>query len=182
MSARPGAPIRVAMTKWDRRRHWEFDGIFLGADEHGTWLGFPRGTAHRRPGLAYESEVDSVTLLPATGWWLATFHAPGIWCELYVDIATPPQWDGHVVRSVDLDLDVIRRSGDHPTPRSMPKVYVDDEDEFLEHQATLEYPIDVIRTAEQAAGQVRAMVETGTAPFDDSTSADWLSLLLTLTT
>lgn len=174
MSAGHGAPIRVEMTKWGGRPHWEFDGMLLGTDEHGTWLGFPRGTAHRRPDLAYDSDVDSVTLLPSTGWFLATFHAASIWCEVYVDIATPPTWDGNVVRSVDLDLDVIRTDGG--------LVYVDDEDEFLDHQAILGYPTDVISTADHTANSVRAMIERGTAPFDDTTSADWLLLLLGLTT
>lgn len=173
MSTGPGAPIRVEMTKWGERPHWEFDGVFLGTDAHGTWLGFPRGTTHLRPGLVYDSDVDSVTLIPDRGWWLATFHAPGIWCEVYVDIAIPADWDGNVVRSVDLDLDVIRRSDG--------SVYVDDEDEFAEHRVAWGYPTEVTESAQQTAVQVRTMVETGTAPFDDTTSADWLSLLLSLT-
>ena len=109
----PGTPIRCEMTKWGDRPHWEFDGVYLGADEHGEWLGFPEGTLNQRPGLELVSEVDAVTLVPAEGWYAATFHAPGIWCDLYVDIATPGEWDGTVLRAVDLDLDVIRRS---PTP------------------------------------------------------------------
>ena len=38
------------MTKWGRRPHWHYDGLYLGADEHGDWLAFPVGTHYRRPG------------------------------------------------------------------------------------------------------------------------------------
>ena len=85
----PGTPIRVEMTKWGDRPHWEFDGIHLGSDEHGEWLGFPEGTINTRPGLELVSQAACVTLVTAEGWYAATFHAPGIWCDLYVDIATP---------------------------------------------------------------------------------------------
>ena len=39
---------------------------------------------------------------------LATFHAPGGLVEVYVDMTTPAEWDGAVLRAVDLDLDVVR--------------------------------------------------------------------------
>lgn len=171
-----GEPIRVEMTKWGGLPHWEFDGVFLGTDETGTWLGFPRGTAHARPGRVLTSEVDSVTVLPHAGWWIATFHGPGTWCEVYVDIATAPVWDGHVARSVDLDLDVIRRSPGGATPRvGGDDAYVDDEDEFLDHQVALGYPPEVIRAAEAACIDVLAAVRAETPPFDRARSADWLA-------
>src|SRR5918998_6222484 len=103
----PGTRVRVEMTKWGDRPHWHFDGLFLGTDEYGEWLGFPAGTHNRRPGYEFDSEVDAVTLIPRGGWYAATFHAPGIWCDLYVDMTTPGEWDGDVLRAVDLDLDVI---------------------------------------------------------------------------
>ena len=47
-------------------------------------------------------------------------------------MATPPYWDGDVLRSVDLDLDVIQGlSG---------RVWVDDEDEFADHRVRWGYP------------------------------------------
>ena len=85
----PGTPIRVEMTKWGDRPHWEFEGIHLGSDEHGEWLGFPLGTHNHRPDYEFHSKADCVTLVPTGGWYAATFHAPGIWCDLYVDITTP---------------------------------------------------------------------------------------------
>lgn len=162
------------MSKWGDRPHWEFDGVLLGEDEHGTWLGFARGTRHRRPGMAYDSDVDTVTLVPRDGWYLATFHAPGIWCQLYVDIATPATWDGTTLRSVDLDLDVIRMAdlvpaGIHPRlVHPAGAVWIDDEDEFAEHRVAFGYPDDVVRAAEASRYAVLAAATAETPPFDGS--------------
>jgi hypothetical protein len=177
------------MSKWGDRPHWHFEGIHLGSDEHGDWLGFPAGTHNQRPGLELVSEVDCVTLVPPGGWHLPTFHAPGIWCDLYVDIATPGEWDGTLLRAVDLDLDVIRMSAQEPTStRSAPQnlsagpgeVFIDDEDEFAEHQVAFGYPDDVIRTARASCDEVLAAVLAGTAPYD-GTARRWLAELSRLT-
>ena len=181
----PGTPIRCEMTKWGDRPHWEFDGIHLGSDEHGEWLGFPEGTHNERPGLVMLSEVPCVTLVPADGWRLATFHAPGIWCDLYVDITTPAEWDGDVLRAVDLDLDVIRMSSEPRTfhgsaPQNLAagpgEAFVDDEDEFAEHQVAYGYPDDVVATARASCEEVLAAVRAGLPPYD-GTHRRWLDLL-----
>ena len=181
----PGTPIRCAMTKWGDRPHWQFAGIFLGSDEHGEWLGFPQGTVNARPGLELVSEAACVTLVPAEGWYASTFHAPGIWCDLYVDIATPGAWDGTVLRAVDLDLDVIRMSDPLPPSvfaaaekagRVAGEVFVDDEDEFAEHQVAYAYPAEVIERAQASCDAVLAAVRAGVAPYDGA-NLRWLTRL-----
>ena len=182
----PGTPIRCEMTKWGGLQHWQFAGIHLGSDEHGEWMGFPRGTHNHRPGYEFHSQADAVTLVPTDGWCAATFHAPGIWCDLYVDIATPGRWDGHVLRAVDLDLDVIRMSvdSDGPPPGSAPRrpgeIFVDDEDEFAEHQVTYGYPDEVIEAAQTSCDRVVAAVRARQAPYDGTARA-WLDRLADLT-
>lgn len=172
-----GSAVRCRMTKWGDRPHWRFDGVALGSDEHGTWLGFPKGTHHARPGFSFVSEVDSVTLLAPDVWALPTFHAPGIWCDLYVDIATPASADGFVMTSVDLDLDVIRvteafDSSQHPAtagrPLAVGDVFVDDEDEFEQHQLAYGYPTEVIAAARRSCEETVAAVRAGTGPYDGS--------------
>src|SRR5262245_6428185 len=118
------------MSKWGGRPHWEFDAVYLGTDGYGEWCGVPGGTVFVRPGAEFVGPVDQVMLVPTdtaeSRWWLATFHAEGGPVEVYADMTTPPEWDGTVLRAVDLDLDVVRgNSGD---------VWLDDEDEFAEHQ------------------------------------------------
>jgi hypothetical protein len=186
----PGTQIRCEMTKWGDRPHWRFEGIFLGEDEHGVWLGFPQDTHNHRPGYEFHSEVDCVTLVPSGGWYAATFHAPGIWCDLYIDVTTPATWDGDVLRAIDLDLDVIRMSPEPPRltgsgPQNVSagrgEVFVDDEDEFAEHQVAFGYPAEVIARAQASCDELVAAVRAGLPPYD-GTHQRWLDALRLLRT
>jgi hypothetical protein len=186
----PGTPIRCEMTKWGDRPHWQSPGVYLGADEHGDWLGFPQGTPYTRPGAEFESAVDAVTLVPAGGWYAATVHAPGSWVDVYVDITTPGEWDGDVVRMVDLDLDVVRLADPMPdhaleaavaAGRTSGEIYVDDEDEFAEHQVAFGYPADVIERAQASCDRVLAAVRAGLPPYDGA-HRRWLDALSLLRT
>ena len=183
----PGTAIRCETSKWGDRPHWQFDGFFLGSDEHGDWLGSRRAPTTTAPGYEFHSDVDAVTLVPSEGWYAATFHQPGIWCDLYVDVATPGRWDGNVLRMVDLDLDVIRHV--RPAPRVPPRrgaggrtpageVFVDDEDEFAEHQVPTATP----PTSSPRAGQLRRARPRASTPAcrrtTARTSAGWRSSLV----
>ena len=176
MLLNPGDPIRVELTTWGDRPHWEFDGIYLGSDEHGDWIGFAAGTLMSRPGMEVRPANDQVGLVPAGAdgdrAWLGTFHGPGGAVRTYVDMTTVPRWDGAVVRAVDLDLDVIETLDG--------EVYVDDEDEFAEHQVAFGYPAEVIALAESTKGAVLSAMTRRRAPFDGS-AEPWLSVLQRLT-
>ena len=111
-----GDPVRIEMEKWGDLPHWQIPGHWLGSDEHGDWIGIPRGTPMSWPGMHVVSQNDQVGLVPPADvpeterWWVSTFHGPGgsLPVAVYVDIATPPVWDGSTLRTVDLDLDVVR--------------------------------------------------------------------------
>jgi uncharacterized protein len=162
-----GEPVRLEMEKWGDRPHWQFDAIWLGSDEYGDWIGIRPGTAMSRPGLELVSQNHQVGLLPRADlpeddrWWVATFHdEPHPRVLVYVDIASPSRWEGHVARTVDLDLDVIRLVDG--------EVYVDDEDEFAEHTVTYGYPAEIVRLAEACRHRVYAAVLAAEPPFDGS--------------
>jgi uncharacterized protein len=174
-----GEPVRLEMEKWGDRPHWQFDAIWLGSDEYGDWIGIRPGTAMSRPGLELVSQNHQVGLLPRADlpeddrWWVATFHdEPHPRVLVYVDIASPPRWEGHVARTVDLDLDVIRLVDG--------EVYVDDEDEFAEHQVEFGYPPEVIETAQRTADVLRDAITRRLPPYDGSHER-WLSTLRGLT-
>ena len=183
----PGTAIRCETSKWGDRPHWQFEGFFLGSDEHGDWIGVPQGTHHHRPGLEFHSDVDAVTLVPSEGWYAATFHQPGIWCDLYIDVATPGRWDGTVLRMVDLDLDVIRMSDPLPASlhdeavkagRAAGEVFVDDEDEFAEHQVRYGYPAEVVAARRPAATRSSTPSTPACRRTTAPTSAGWRSSLV----
>lgn len=163
------------MTKWRHHPHWQFDGILLGSDEHGDWLGFPAGSSMSRPGATYVAPVDQVCLVPGAGddalrGWVATFHAPRGPVHTYVDMTTPPTWHrtehGPEVHAVDLDLDVVRGTTG--------RVWVDDEDEFARHRVELDYPEDVVALSVATAERIHEAVMERVAPFDGSAER-WLA-------
>lgn len=153
------------MTKWVDRPHWVYEAVLLGSDHHGDWIGVAAGTPMARPGASYVAPTDQVVLVPAAGpdverAWVATFHGVGGPLAAYVDITTPPVWDGTTLRAVDLDLDVLRGL----TGRT----WVDDEDEFAEHRVSLDYPDEVCSLAIASCERVHALAEAGHAPYDGS--------------
>ena len=156
------------MTKWPDRPRSEFVGHYLGADEHGDWVGARLGTACRRGDASYDAHADWVTLLPRAAWWRAGFYDPPVSTATYVDIATPPVWEGACVTCVDLDLDVVVQADG--------ELVVADEDEFDEHRVSLSYPDEVVTSAEASLAWVRAAVLAGTPPFDGS-HEPWLAAL-----
>lgn len=161
------------MTKWGDRPHWEYDGIYLGADDHGDWLGFPVGTDYRRPGKRIVADFSCVSLVPRHD----AAHFAGFYTEpypiaVYVDITTPAYWTDTTLTMVDLDLDVVRR-------RDQREPFIADEDEFEEHQLALGYPPEIITLAEESAERVFAAVRAAEAPYDGSAAA-WLARLAEL--
>jgi hypothetical protein len=171
-----GDPVRIEMTKWGDRPHWHIPAHWLGRDDQGDWLGIPAGTEMVRPGARVVSANVQVGLVPHAElaedrrWWLATFHGPGgnHGVATYVDITTPPSWDGSLLRAVDLDLDVVEGETG--------RVWIDDEDEFAQHRTELGYPDDVAAAAMRACDQVQAAMVAGHPPYDGS-HHPWLALL-----
>ncbi|WP_127792149.1 DUF402 domain-containing protein [Agromyces sp. LHK192] len=165
----PGTPVRVRYTKWDGSPHWAYDGIWLGRDEHGEWVGYPRGTRYSRPGRDFEASWSSVGLFPDAG-WTPGFNFDGYRTPIYVDVSSTPTWSrdadgGYTVTMHDLDLDVVLRSVGEP--------YIDDEDEFAEHRAKYGYPDEVVARVEADADAVLAAMQRFEAPFDGATAERW---------
>ncbi len=172
-----GEPVRCVMTKYGGRPHWEFDGVLLGSDAHGDWVGVPAHTSMARPGATFTPPVDSVLLVPAgdpggLSHWLGTFYAPGFRVEVYVDLTTTAVWDGAVLRAVDLDLDVVRGETG--------RVWVDDEDEFAAHRAAYRYPDDLVAAVSSTCNDVHRRVAAHEPPFDGLAPRPWLRALADL--
>lgn len=170
-----GHPVRVEMTKWGGRPHWEWEGLYLGEDEHGEWLGYPIGTHFAKPGRGWDADFASVGLVPhrdAAHLTVFNRRTEIIRAQIYIDMATPPEWHGDVLRSIDLDLDVVRR-WDGETA-------IIDQDEFEQHQVELGYPPEIIAMTEESAGRVYAAVNAEEPPYDDATRERWFTVLADL--
>lgn len=163
--------VRVVYTKYDGSLHWHHVMRYLGADEHGSWLGAPTGSVMQRgdePPIVIEAPF--VQLIPDGVWWTATFRAEPSYAEIYCDVGTPPRWPDPVeVTMVDLDLDVLRIRADQ-------RVIVVDEDEFAVHQARYGYPADVIGEAERAVAWLLDAIRAKAEPFGAAYRA-WLDMV-----
>ncbi len=160
--------IRVTYRKYDGSLHWNSVMRRLGEDDFGVWLGWGSGLTMRR---GYEPPVTfpepHVALFPRGTWWTAFFAAAPRRAEIYCDITTVPEWPTpDEVTMVDLDLDVIRYRDE--------RSFVDDEDEFLEHQVRYAYPPDVIAAARTTADALLLDVGGNAEPFR-SVYLAWLS-------
>jgi uncharacterized protein len=158
--------VSIVFTKWGDRPHWQFECRRLGEDAFGTWLAGPPGTVLRLPNREPVVEKHGFAqLVPHRGDWTAFFNVSGPF-ELYVDVTSAPVWSGGTMTCVDLDLDVIRR----PDGR----VELLDEDEFLDHQVRLAYPVEVIERARATADWLLEAVAARREPFG-SVGAAWLA-------
>ncbi|MGO3151625.1 MAG: DUF402 domain-containing protein [Galactobacter sp.] len=166
----PGERVVTRAWKYDGYAHWVVDGVALGSDDDGEWIYQPAGSFVARPGAAFTAGDDAVVLIPATGEWIATFHA-GVRRNgllIYIDVSTEIGWSPLAsgeweVHSVDMDLDVVERAGQD--------VYLDDEDEFEQHSEELGYPQELIHAMRAEAAKLLAAVGHHTPPFDGRAKA-----------
>jgi hypothetical protein len=137
----------------------------LGDRVGNGWSGGPK---------TFESITDNVLLVPPNRGMTAMFYGPHSdqAFELYVDITSVPRWHDDLVTAVDLDLDVVRRFDG--------SWYVDDEDEFAEHQVAYGYPADVIAGAEAECARVVDEIRSGAALFAMETAEAWRQSLMGL--
>ena len=159
--------MRLQFTKWGGKRHHGAVLRYLGADEHGDWLGDPVGNSWSGGPKSFVSDTDNVLFVPRDRGLTAMFYSehPEHSYELYVDITTTPVWEGDLVTAVDLDLDVIRRCDG--------SWYVDDEDEFAQHRVTYGYPPELVAAAEAECARVSEEIRSGAPLLAQATADPW---------
>ena len=171
----PGDPVCVAFTKWGGDPHWSGHGTWLGEDEHGRWVGWLNGTVWSRPGAQFTSHGRQVGLFPRDRGFTATFYEPVAdyqW-RLYVDVTTVPEvTSASVVTAVDLDLDVIERFDG--------SWFVDDQDEFAEHQVTYGYDAEIVAAAEAECARLVEELASHAPHFAESLASHWRNELVRL--
>lgn len=160
----------VDIRKYDGSLSARWHATRLGDDDYGIWLGTAQDTRISSASGGWKSRFAYTMLIPRSEWWTATFCAePGP--EMYCDVCTVPEWhaDGSGLRTVDLDLDVVRpRGGD---------AWVKDEDEFAEHRASYGYPDSVVNKARQTCEWLMEAGRRGGAEPFASAYHHWLDRL-----
>ncbi|TWD83846.1 hypothetical protein FB561_5015 [Kribbella amoyensis] len=145
--------VRVVYRKYDGKLHWHQWMRYLGEDQYGVWLGAPAGAIAQR---GDEPEITMpaacVQLFPRDKWFTASFNDVPQKTLIYCDVTTPVTFGDEEFTMVDLDLDVVKRRDG--------TFYVDDEDEFAEHQVKYGYPADVVRAAQASCDWLVAAVMT----------------------
>jgi protein associated with RNAse G/E len=145
--------VRVVYRKYDQRLHWHQWMRYLGEDQYGVWLGAPPNSVSQRgsePEVAHSQA--HVQLFPRDKWFTAIFNDEPRRTEIYCDITTPVTFGEAEFTMIDLDLDVVKRRDG--------TIYVDDEDEFAEHQVMFGYPPDVIAAAQSTCDWLVQAVAT----------------------
>lgn len=172
-SLRPGDPITVAWSKFDGTPHWTSQGgpVYLGEDNFGHWYGQPPGAHYVKPTSSFLADGWQVGCWPHDRHYTATFYepVPRLVLRLYVDVTTRPQVVGDRFEAVDLDLDVCQRFDG--------SVYLDDEDEWIEHQRVFGYPADLIAAGEAEAALLLQEVAEGANRFAEPLAQHWRDVL-----
>lgn len=149
--------VHIDERKWPDRLHWQFSAERLGVDDHGVWLLVPSDTIAQRGKEAPRRIEAGFVLLVPNDCWIAEFYWDHPSHSVYVNIGTPPVWNGDRVTQVDLDLDVVRNLDG--------SVEVLDEDEFADHQVRYEYPQKLIDQARSATDLAVQLLQSGVEPF-----------------
>lgn len=163
-------PVTVQFLKNPDITHWGFTASYLGEDEHGTWMGVPRGSERwKGEDRVRPTREDAVFCAPTDRWWHLHYNGSTTEFSHFVDIVTPPRWvSDHRYEMIDLDLDVVVRHDG--------SVEVHDEDEFALHQKRYSYGDELVSGAMRATREVVAALERREEPFFE-TAATWLASL-----
>ena len=78
----------------------------------------------------------------------------------YANVAMPCQFDGSILRWVDLDIDVVCYTDG--------SIVVKDEHEFEEHVLLFAYPDDVVEHALAARDELLSLANAGVFPFSQT--------------
>ena len=162
MSNRPAPKtIRVVGEKYDGSPRDEWPAQLI--EERGTQLrvNVPAGTEEIVHGHRRQVMQDSFTGLFWTDRWYNVYQIDRTEGVLfYANVAMPCQFDGSVLRWVDLDIDIVYHVDG--------SIVVKDEQEFEEHVLLFAYPEDVVDRALEARDELLSLARAGEFPFNQT--------------
>jgi len=163
--------VWIERRKWKDDPHYGSEGVLLGEDEHGIWVGAnPGNRMYKGTGSIVHGRYRLVWCIPRDGWFLAHYMDGHPEIGIYIDVAAPALWTERGAKLVDLDFDVVMWADGRP-------VELVDEDEFELHRGELAYPDDMVASARAAATRVFEQATAGEEPFAMSVAARWFKAL-----
>jgi protein associated with RNAse G/E len=153
--------IRVIGTKYDGSPRDEWPAQLV--EECGTLLRIcvPAGTEEIVQGTRRQVMLDGFTGLFWTDRWYNVWQIDRTeGAFVYANVAMPCQFDGSVLRWVDLDIDIVCCDDG--------SIVVKDEREFEEHISRFAYPEDVVEHALAARDELLSLAKAGAFPFSRS--------------
>ena len=153
----------VDLVKWPDRPHRRVDGLRLGEDAYGVWIGVPSVSQPVTKDSA--KSIPYVCVIPRDQWWMGRHFADGGW---KLDVTTRPEWTDDRATLADLDLDVRRLHGE---------VWIEDEEEFETSLRKGWTPVEFAGPARRTADELYDALGAGREPFR-SVGAQWLGMLL----
>jgi protein associated with RNAse G/E len=153
--------IRVIGTKYDGSPRDEWPAQLVEQDGTLLRIRAPAGTEEIVRGTRRQVMPDGFTGL----FWIDRWY--NVWqidrtegVLYYANVAMPCQFDGNVLRWVDLDIDIVCYADG--------SIVVKDEDEFEAHISRFAYPEDVVAHALAARDALLHLASSGAFPFDRS--------------
>ena len=153
--------VSVKSVRYDGSLRDQFEADLLSADDGVYCVLIHPGTPVRTLG-GVEREVTTTTQILFADRWFNVNHfhevvAPysNLW---YANLAMPAEFNGHEIRWVDLDLDVM-----HDVDRG---VVLKDEDIFAKKAAAGIYPQHIVRQVESARDEILRLAANAAFPFD----------------
>ena len=156
-----GTPIHIVSTKYDGSPHYDYWGRLIDeyagvlrivTDEGTPWTGY-RGEGRMR---------STMTQLFFTDRWYNVFHnyrpVGRLGMHWYANIGTPARLEGDTLRWIDLDLDLLQTE--------VSGLFVDDEDEFEDHQVAMGYPAEMVGQARAALEELLSLCGDFAFPLD----------------
>ena len=153
--------IRVVGLKYDGSPRDEWPAQLI--EERGTQLRVhvPAGTEAILRGHRRQVSEDSGDFLFWTDRWYNVYQIDRTEGVLfYANVAMPCQFDGGVLRWVDLDIDIVLCDDG--------SIVVKDEDEFEEHISRFAYPEDVVEHALAARDELLRLARASAFPFNQT--------------
>ena len=150
-------PVAIRGRKWDGSSCHSVDGFLLEADTERIVCYCPPGRVITRREQCWTLEESRIYTFFPERW----FNCLQVRSYFYLDIITPPIFDGRRLSYVDLDLDLVAIQDE---------VQLLDEDEWVLHCTRYNYPATLKAQVWQAVGEALDWLEINAPTFHAETA------------